>query len=87
MTKQWAQGLGRVIRSRRQALGLSQAALAKRAGISQPYLSQVEAGARGEAQQVKALLGEVFDELSGRWLSHWAVRSPRRAVEGAAGLR
>jgi hypothetical protein len=39
------------------------------------------------AQQVKALLGEVFDELGGRWLSHWAARSPRRAVEAAAGLR
>ena len=39
------------------------------------------------AQHVKALLAEVFDQLGGRWLSQWAARSPRRAVEGAAGLR
>lgn len=35
------------VRQLRQAQGLSQAALAKKARVSQPYLSQLEAGTRG----------------------------------------
>jgi len=41
------EGIGRAIRRRREALGLSQRGLARRAGVSQPYLSQLEAATRG----------------------------------------
>jgi transcriptional regulator with XRE-family HTH domain len=37
--------LGRLIRKRRMAAGLSQRALARDARCSQPYLSQIEGGA------------------------------------------
>ena len=36
--------LASVVRGRRQSLGLSQADLATRAGVSRPWLSDVEAG-------------------------------------------
>ena len=38
--------LGRQIRSRRQAQGLSQAALAIKAGVSRVFVEKIEAGAR-----------------------------------------
>ena len=37
-------GLGAFVRSRRQRLGLTTVALADLAGISQPYLSNIERG-------------------------------------------
>lgn len=40
-------GMGAFIRAKRQALGLSQAALAGRAGLSRAYLSQIEGGKVG----------------------------------------
>ncbi len=40
------EGVGAAIRRQRESLGLSQRALAKRAGVSQPYLSQLEAATR-----------------------------------------
>jgi transcriptional regulator with XRE-family HTH domain len=36
--------IGRAVRDRRRALGLSQTELAQRAGMSQPALSRLEAG-------------------------------------------
>ena len=38
--------LGRSLRHSRAALGLTQSSLARRAGVSQAYVSQVEAGTR-----------------------------------------
>jgi transcriptional regulator with XRE-family HTH domain len=38
--------LGQQIRSRRQAQGLSQAALAAKAGVSRVFVEKIEAGAR-----------------------------------------
>jgi transcriptional regulator with XRE-family HTH domain len=40
------EGVGAAIRRQRESLGLSQRTLAKRAGVSQPYLSQLEAATR-----------------------------------------
>jgi transcriptional regulator with XRE-family HTH domain len=39
--------VGMKVRRLRESQGLSQAALAKRARVSQPYLSQLEGGTRG----------------------------------------
>jgi transcriptional regulator with XRE-family HTH domain len=38
--------IGRQLRSRRRALGLSQAALAAKAGVSRIFVEKIEAGAR-----------------------------------------
>jgi transcriptional regulator with XRE-family HTH domain len=38
------QRIGRVLRQLREQKGLSQAALAKRSGVAQGYISQMEAG-------------------------------------------
>jgi transcriptional regulator with XRE-family HTH domain len=40
-----------------------------------------------DVTHVEALLAELFDELSGRWLSRWAARAPGRAIERTAALR
>ena len=40
-------GIAVRVRKLREAQGFSQAALAKKARVSQPYLSQLEAGTRG----------------------------------------
>ncbi|MGH9278512.1 MAG: helix-turn-helix domain-containing protein, partial [Acidimicrobiales bacterium] len=45
MTSEDADGLGSTVRAARLSLGLSQAALARRAGISPSYLSRIEGAA------------------------------------------
>jgi DNA-binding XRE family transcriptional regulator len=42
------------LRKTREAAGLSQEAMAKRVGVSAPYLSQVESGKRGGSPRVLA---------------------------------
>jgi XRE family transcriptional regulator, regulator of sulfur utilization len=58
------------VRLLRKAQGLSQAALAKKARVSQPYLSQLEAGTRGSKspgvvilQRLATALGVSVTEL------------------------
>jgi transcriptional regulator with XRE-family HTH domain len=58
------------VRQLRKAQGLSQAALAKKARVSQPYLSQLEAGTRGSKspgvvilQRLATALGVSVTEL------------------------
>jgi DNA-binding XRE family transcriptional regulator len=59
---------GRLL-SARQAIGLTQGQLAKRAGLSGPYISQIENGVRGPrlsaivAARIAAALGVDFDWL------------------------
>jgi transcriptional regulator with XRE-family HTH domain len=57
------------LRTRREALGLSQAQLAAQASIARPYLSQLEACVRQPslrlAKRLAALLGLSVDELFG----------------------
>jgi HTH-type transcriptional regulator / antitoxin HipB len=40
------ESIGQQLRARRQALGLSQAALAAKAGVSRIFVEKIEAGAR-----------------------------------------
>ena len=49
-----AQDLGNLVHDRRKALGMTQAELAHRAGVSRPWLQQVEAG-HGGASMTKVL--------------------------------
>lgn len=49
-----APDLGRVLKDRRIALGLTQAELAERAGLNRSYLSEIEAG--GTSRQVERLV-------------------------------
>jgi predicted transcriptional regulator/transcriptional regulator with XRE-family HTH domain len=70
--------VGYKIRSRRKSLGLTQAELAKRAGISASYLNLIEADKRGIGgpllQRVATLLNMEADALTGR--------AERRIVDG-----
>lgn len=52
--------LGPTIRSLRGEAGLSQAALAERADISAPFLSQIEAGAREPSLATVRALGDAL---------------------------
>jgi transcriptional regulator with XRE-family HTH domain len=52
--------LGPTIRSLRDEAGLSQAVLAKRADISAPFLSQIEAGAREPSLATVRALGDAL---------------------------
>jgi y4mF family transcriptional regulator len=49
-----AQDMGNLVRDRRKAVGLTQAALAELAGVSRPWLQQVEGG-HGGASLAKLL--------------------------------
>jgi transcriptional regulator with XRE-family HTH domain len=60
--------LGQAIKRLRTQRGLTQAQLAERAGISQPYLSQLEAGTKGRpavqiVQTLAKALGVKIDDL------------------------
>ena len=63
--------IGSVISKLRQRRGWSQAELARRAKVSQPYLNQLESGAKGKSPGVKILqrlakaLGVPVTELLG----------------------
>jgi DNA-binding XRE family transcriptional regulator len=73
--------LGRLVRARREALGLSQTDLAHRAGLTQGAVSRVEIGrARPHAhtiERLRAALGDVDEALlAAANLSEAAQRSP-----------
>jgi transcriptional regulator with XRE-family HTH domain len=57
--------IGRRIRQRRQALNLTQAELAERAGIDATYLSQLERGARKKKMSLD-VLGQLAGVLKAR---------------------
>ncbi len=59
--------LGQRLRSSRDALGLSQAVVAKAAGISQPYIAQVELGDRVPSTEVLQALARAV-KTSAAWL-------------------
>lgn len=60
--------LGQNVKRLRESKGISQVALAVAAGVSQPFLSQLESGARADAnamvaQALARALGVTVDEL------------------------
>ena len=60
--------LGQTIKRLRAKRGLTQAKLAESAGVSQPYLSQLEAGAKGRpavqiVQKLAKALGVKIEDL------------------------
>jgi SOS-response transcriptional repressor LexA len=56
-----AETLGQRVRRRRKQLGLSQMALAERAGINQGYLSEIERGRRRPSRQVIEAVARALD--------------------------
>ena len=44
-----------MVRRRREEKGWTQAELARRARVSQPYLSQIEAGTRGKSPGIRIM--------------------------------
>lgn len=64
--------LSQIVRSRRLALGLSIAELAKQAKVSSSYLYAIESGTRGnrlvELARIATALQTSFDELAGNAL-------------------
>lgn len=75
------------IRDRRVALGITQAELAERAGISRTYLSQLETGVSANpthaiVQRLSEALGkETFDEPEQRYLAHCYLCGIRTDLE------
>lgn len=67
MPQDISKAFGRVVRSRREALGLSQEELAGRAGIHRTYISSIELGkvrlGLEIAKKVAAGLGNVLSDL------------------------
>jgi transcriptional regulator with XRE-family HTH domain len=60
---------GRVIRSHREALGLSQEELAARAGLHRTYIGSVERGERNISLKNIYLIAEALNTSAGRILS------------------
>lgn len=67
MPRKGATEVGSAIARRREAKGWTQAQLAEAAGLSQPYVSQVEAGTREPSlvvlRDLAKALGVTVDEL------------------------
>ena len=70
--------LGATVRSRRRALGLTMQTVATRAGISQPFLSQIE---RGLARPSMRSLDQIAHSLDASALSLLAGHDERADVE------
>jgi len=70
-------GLRTALRARRQALGLTQAEVARRAGISRSYYAQIELGQRTPpvdlALRIARILGGDVAELFGPVLAECAA--------------
>ncbi|MGY1777765.1 helix-turn-helix domain-containing protein [Geodermatophilus sp. SYSU D00804] len=81
------EGLARLIRGRREALGLSRRDLADRTGLSYPYISQLETGYRLPSPKVMHLLArtlgmpasDLFQALPGDTGQDAAVDAPAAA--------
>jgi putative transcriptional regulator len=60
--------MGQFIGRKREQLGMSQGALAKKVGISRPYLSQIESGHRAPSdevvQRILVMLGSPMQEFA-----------------------
>ena len=67
MPRKGSAGIGRAVARLREAKGWSQQQLAEAAGLSQPYVSKVESGAREPSlvvvQALARALGVKVDEL------------------------
>lgn len=68
--------LGAALRDARRASGLSQEALAERAGVSRPWLSRLETGANPGAE-----LRKVLDVLTALGLAVKLGPSPKPALD------
>jgi transcriptional regulator with XRE-family HTH domain len=62
---------GRQVRKERQARGWSLEELARRTGLSAPYLSQIEHGHRPPTAKVAALMDEAFPERKGYFTDYY----------------
>lgn len=76
--------IGKRLKSAREAAGLSQMECAKAAGISQPYLAQIEAGSKNPATEVLQRLAATV-QVSMAWLLDHVDKS-RDAYVGDARL-
>ncbi len=90
MASDIGKAFGKVVRRRRQRLGLSQEALANKAGIHRAYVSSIELGkvrvgldvANKVANGLGVPLNELIAEALGRGKRQWA---PTRSFHAASG--
>lgn len=85
------QGLGAAVRSRRTELGLTMRALAKKAGVSERFLAQLESGegniSVARLEDVAEALGTSGADLLARASSRTPSRKEERNVVALVGLR
>lgn len=60
--------LGLILRKRREALGVNQAELARRVGVTEQYLGMLEVGRRSPSLELLERLAVVFDCKVWPWL-------------------
>jgi transcriptional regulator with XRE-family HTH domain len=75
------EGLGDVIRRQRELAELPLRQLAAMAGISNPYLSQIERGLRAPSEQVLAGIAQALNVSADALYDQAAALSPRRAAQ------
>jgi transcriptional regulator with XRE-family HTH domain len=76
-------GLGDVIRRHRELAELPMRQLAAMAGISNPYLSQIERGLRAPSEQVLEGIAQALNISADALYNQAEALAPRRAVESA----
>lgn len=81
MAKRSATTLGEIIRQQRELAELSMRQFAQLAGISNPYLSQIERGLRAPSEQVVDAIAETL-KVSADTLYEQAGMSPRGEEPG-----
>lgn len=53
--------LGQLIGAKREAIGMSQSMLARRVGVSRPYISQIENGQKSASDEVLMMIFAILD--------------------------
>ena len=84
--KTWGTALGRAIKVRRTDLGLERAELAERAGISYPYLSEIEGGKKRPSDRTLRALAHALEMRTHELVAEAEMRAESLSDEDSAYL-
>jgi transcriptional regulator with XRE-family HTH domain len=84
--KTWGAALGRAIKVRRTDLGLERADLAERAGISYPYLSEIESGKKRPSDRTLRAIAHALEMRTHELVAEAEMRAESLGDEDAAYL-